>query len=92
MAAVTGNQIRKLHVDGQAAQLVLYAIRNVTAGDTCDLGPSGAGDFLVVKQATMIGSTMNGSATATAAGTVITMPAGLSADSIYLLAWGDGAI
>lgn len=89
MAVISGNQINRLYIEGPAAQLVLYALRDVTTGDTIDLGPSGTSDFLVVKQAAMIGATVNGAATATASGTVVTMPAGLSSDSIYLMAWGD---
>jgi hypothetical protein len=93
MATVTGKQVLRLYQDGRAAQLALYAIRNVTTGDTCDLGPSGTGDFLAVKQAAMVGSTVAGSAAVTVGGgTVVTMPAGLSGDSLYLLAWGDAAL
>lgn len=92
MAVITGKQVRRLFQDGTAAQMAVYAVRNVSAGDTLDLGPSGTGDFLAVKQAAMIGSTVSGAATATAAGTVVTMPATLSGDAIYLMAWGDAAI
>lgn len=92
MATITGKQVRRLFQDGTAAQLALYAVRDVTTGDTLDLGPSGTGDFLAVKQGAMIGSTTAGSATATASGTVITMPSGLAGDAIYLLAWGDAAL
>lgn len=92
MAVISGAQVKRLFFVGPAAQLCLYALRNVSTGDTVDFGPSGVGDFLSVKQAAMIGSTVSGSATATAAGTVVTMPAGLSGDAIYLLAWGDSAI
>jgi hypothetical protein len=89
MAVITGAQVDRLYIEGPAAQLVLYALRDVTTGDTLDLGPSGQGDFMVVKQAAMLGSTVGGAATATASGTVVTMPGGLSSDAIYLLAWGD---
>jgi hypothetical protein len=91
MAALTGASVRKVFVDGEAARIALYAIRDCTTGDTVDLGVSGAGDFLVVKQAAMLGDTISGSATATASGTVVTIPTGLSLDAIWLLAWGDAA-
>ena len=93
MAAITGTQIKRLFTDGQAAQLALFALRNVTTGDTVDLGPNGANTFLNVKQATMVGATIGGSAvaTVTAGSTVVTMPAGLSGDAIYLTVWGDAA-
>ena len=45
----------------------------------------------MVKQAVMIGTTVNGSATAAVSGTVVTMPAGLAADAAYLLIWGASA-
>ena len=94
MAAVTGKQVRRLFQDGTAAQMALYALRNVTTGDTVDLGANGTGDFLALKQAAMVGATVSGSAVAvvTASSTVVTMPSGLAGDSIYLLAWGDAAL
>lgn len=91
MAVISGLQIKRLFTDGEAAQLALFAIRNVSTGDTVDLGPSGAATFLNVKQAAMIGATVQGAAAASVSGTVVTMPAGLSGDAIYLLAWGDSA-
>lgn len=92
MAAITGTQVKRLFTDGEAALLAVYALRNVTTGDTVDLGPSGANTFLSVKQATFIGATTPGSAAATVSGTSVTMPAGLSGDAIYLMAWGDAAV
>lgn len=91
MAAISGTQIKRLLTDGEAAQLALFALRNVSTGDTVDLGPSGAATFLSVKQAAMIGATVPGAAAASVSGTVVTMPAGLSNDAIYLMAWGDSA-
>lgn len=94
MAAITAKQAKRLFFDGQAAMMAVYVVRNVSAGDTLDLGPSGLGDFLVVKQAAMIGSTVSGSAAAavTAGSTVVTMPATLANDAIYLMVWGDSAL
>lgn len=92
MAAISGKQVKRLYFDGQAAMMAVYVVRNVTSGDTLDLGPSGTGDFLNVKQAAMVASTVAGSAAAGVTGTVITMPAGLAGDALYLMAWGDSAI
>lgn len=93
MAAITGKQVKRLYFDGNAAMMALYVIRNASTGDTVDFGPSGQGDFLAVKQAAMVGSTVPGAASAAVSGgTVVTMPAGLSGDALYLMAWGDSAI
>jgi hypothetical protein len=92
MAVISGKQVKRLFYDGQAAMMAVYVVRNVNTGDTLDLGPSGLGDFLSVKQSAMVASTVAGSATAQAAGTVITMPAGLTNDALYLMAWGDSAL
>jgi hypothetical protein len=92
VAVVTGKQVKRLSYDGSAAMMAVYVVRNVTTGDTLDLGVDGIGDFLNVKQAAMIGSTVAGSAVATVSGTVITIPSGVSGDAIYLMAWGDSAI
>lgn len=87
MAALTPNHYVLEWNNGLSAKVALYALRNVTTADTADLGA----DFSVVKQAIMIGTTVVGSATATWAGTVVTMPAGLAGDGAYLLAWGVSA-
>jgi hypothetical protein len=92
MAAITGKQVKRLFYDGEAAMMALYVVRNVSTGDTLDLGPSGVGDFLSVKQSAMVASTVAGSAAAAVAGTTITMPAGLTNDALYLMAWGDSAL
>lgn len=88
MALASGNQVKRLFFDGQAAMMAVYVVRNVTAADTVNL----SSDFLNIKQAAMIGSTVAGSAVASVSGTVITIPAGVSGDAIYLMAWGDSAL
>lgn len=88
MALASGNQVKRLFFDGQAAMMAVYVIRNVTAADTVNL----SADFLNVKQAAMIGSTVAGSAVASVTGTTITIPAGVSGDAIYLMVWGDSAL
>lgn len=87
MAALTPNRFQLQWSNGASDLAALYALRDVTTGDTCDL----AQNFLALKQAVMIGTTVNGSSTCTVSGTVVTMPAGLASDAAYLLAWGDSA-
>lgn len=84
MAALSSSQYVRMWANGDSDRCVLYALRNIVTGDTADL----AAEFSVVKQAIMLGTTVNGSATATVSGTVVTMPAGLNHDGAYLLAWG----
>jgi hypothetical protein len=90
MTALTSAQITRVWSDGAADLAALYRVSRVTAGDTVDIGPSGASpDFQLVKQAAMLATTISGTAACSVSGTVITFPAGLSADAGYLLVWGD---
>lgn len=84
MAALIGAQYVKQWQDGQAERTVLYALRNVSSGDTADLTE----DFTAVKRAIILGVTVAGNAVASVSGTTATMPAGLSSDAAYLLAFG----
>ena len=84
MAALTPNHYALVWSNGMSDRAALYALRNVTTGD---LG----GDFSIVKQATIMGTTVAGTETVTVSGTVATIPAGLNADAAYLLAWGASA-
>jgi hypothetical protein len=77
-----------LYQAGTADKVALYALRNVTAGDTVDIGPSGAGQFQGVERAVVIGVDVFVEVAASISGTVITMPSGLSLSDGYLLAWG----
>ena len=87
MAALTPNHYVLVWSNGMSDKVALYTLRNVTTGDTTDLDS----EFSVVKQAIMLGTTVNGSSTASVSGTVATMPAGLAGDAAYLLAWGVSA-
>ena len=90
MAAVTAGQIRAVYSSDSPDRTVLYKISKVTAADTVDLGPSGvSADFQLVKQATMLATTIAGTAVCSVSGTTVTMPAGLTNDAGYLLVWGD---
>ena len=75
---------------GDADAVVLLGMRNVTTGDTLDVGPSGAGLLSVINRAVMISVTSFVEIAASFTGTVVTMPSGLSTDAGYLLLWGSG--
>lgn len=75
--------------EGSSARSALLAIKNATTADTLDVGQSGAINvFSRVKAAIMCGTTVIGTAGASVSGTVITIPAGLSNDSAFVLVFG----
>lgn len=76
--------------DGHADCTVLIALRNVTSGDTLDVGPQGMNLVQVINRGVCIAVTSFVEISATRAGTVITMPGGLANDAGYLLLWGSG--
>jgi hypothetical protein len=84
MAVLTSNQIVKVWADGPADRVVLYALRNCTAGDTADL----VNEFTLLKRAVMLATTVSGAASCTISGTSVTVPTGLAGDAGYVLAWG----
>jgi hypothetical protein len=87
MSALTGSQIQLQWQNGVADKAVLYALKGVSSGDTATLA-----EFSFVKQAVMLGATVDGSATASVTSpNIVTMPAGLSNDAAYLLVWGASA-
>jgi hypothetical protein len=90
MAIIGASQVVLVWTDNAADRAALYRVSKVTAGDTVDLGPSGATtEFQLVKQATFLATTIAGTAVCTVSGTVVTMPAGLALDAGYMLVWGD---
>ncbi len=84
MAALIQQQFAKQWQDGQAERTAVYALRNVSTGDTADLTE----DFSVLKRAIIMGTTVAGTAVASVSGTTVTLPAGLSADAGFLMAFG----
>lgn len=75
--------------EGSSARSALVAVKNVTTGDTLDVGQSGAINlFSRVKAAIMCGTTVIGTAGASVSGTVVTMPSGLANDSAFILVFG----
>jgi hypothetical protein len=80
-----GTGFYELYHEGFGQHVVLYVLSNATSGDTFDV----AGQFTFVKMAFMQGATVIGqTAVGTISGTVITVPAGLSNDSAYVLVQG----
>lgn len=78
-----------LYRDGKADCIVLLGLRAVNAGDTLDIGPSGANQLQNIYRAVAISVTNSGVMIACSwTGTVVTMPSGMSNDIGYLLVWG----
>lgn len=85
MAALVHGQYPLQWQDGQAERAALYALRNVTTGDTFDV----AEQFTNVKRAFVMGATVAGqAAVVTITGTVITLPTGLTNDAGWALVFG----
>lgn len=81
MAVLSSAQVIPKYVAGDAEQVCLFALKNVNAGDTIDLATIGNNaSFLFIYKAVVV--TASGAAgVATVTGTVVTMPAALSANS-----------
>jgi len=86
MAVLDQTQCRKVFSDSGPRMWALFGLYNVTSGDTLDM--AALNYFTKVNQAMIMGCTVSGTATATAAGAVITLPGGLAGDSAYLLVDG----
>lgn len=86
MAVLSQDQCRKVFSDDGPRRWALFQLFGVSSGDTIDM--AALAFYRKVSQAMMMGCTVNGTATATAAGAVITLPAGLANDSAYLLVDG----
>jgi hypothetical protein len=87
VATLTTSNIVRMYTDGMADRLCVYAMRHVTTADTVDL----AADFSAPKTAIVLGTTTVMAFTAAISGTVLTIPAGLSADGGWLMVWGASA-
>lgn len=80
------NNVSLVYSAGQADVVALFALKNVTAGDTVDM----AQWLSVLNRSVVLGISVFVEIAATFNGTVVTMPDGLSHDSGYLLLWGSG--
>jgi hypothetical protein len=87
MAALMVGQYSKVWAEGSSDHSALYALKNVTSGDTADL----SSEFSKVIRAVMLGTTVSGAASASVAGVIVTLPTGLSGDAGWLLVWGCAA-
>lgn len=76
---------------GSADRVLLVGLRNVSSGDTLDLGNTGMGLMLFINRAVCISVTSFVEIAVNWTGTIVTMPAGLTNDAGYLLVWGSGA-
>ncbi len=75
---------------GSADRVILVGLRNVTTGDTLDLGNAGMALLGFINRAVIISITSFVEIAATWNATTVTMPAGMANDAGYLLAWGSG--
>jgi hypothetical protein len=75
---------------GSADRVILVSLRNVTTGDTLDLGATGLELLSFINRAVIMSVTSFVEIAGQWTGTVVTMPAGLANDAGYLLAWGSG--
>lgn len=87
MAALTAQQCSLVYYNGAADKVCLYALRNVTTGDTFNM----SSDLQVALQAVVLGVTVQGSEAASVSGSTVTIPAGLAAAAGWLLVWGVSA-
>jgi len=72
------------HMSGDADRYAVYALLNITAGDTVDLSQ----EFQVVKRGTLVGVTVAAALAASVSGTTVTIPAGANADAAILTVFG----
>ena len=85
MAALTADQMEVVFQAGKCGRVALYALKNVDAADTCDVGDY----FKVVKRAGIVSETgTHIAAISTITGTVLTIPTGPADDGIWLLVVG----
>lgn len=88
MAVLTPNQVIPMLIRGDGDMIALYALRNVTTGDTIDVTTLGTPTFQVVKRAAVIASSDFVEIAASFTDTVVTMPSGLAKSGGYMVLWG----
>lgn len=87
MAAIDPSRCTRQWTDGVAERTALYALKNVSTGDTADL----SADFSQLKRAVLLGITVAGAIVASVNGTGISIPAGVANDAAFLLVFGCSA-
>ena len=90
MAIIPTAQVQTLYNQGGTDLVALIALRDVQTGDTVDISAIGISPpFTFIRKAIVMSFTANLAAIATVAGTVVTMPNGLPANSsTYLFVGG----
>ena len=89
MAALTAVNVQTLYNQAGADLVALFALRNVSTGDTLDLGITDVQpQFQVIRKAVVLSVGANLAAVAAITGTTVTIPAGLASAGAYLLVTG----
>jgi hypothetical protein len=86
MAALTTDQVRRVFTDDGPRRWGLFAVLNTTTGDTIDM--AALNFYCKVNQSVFMGCTVAGIANGANSGASITVPAGLTGDSAYMLVDG----
>lgn len=86
MTALGAESVRKVYTDDGPRRWGLFAVLNCTSADTIDM--SALNFYRKVNQSVFMGCTVAGTVAGTQSGATITVPAGLTADSAYMLVDG----
>jgi len=82
---LAGQNVTPVYQSGPADSVGLFALKNVTTGDTIDMSQW----FQVIDRCVIMGVTAFVEIAGSFSGTVVTMPTGLSHDAGYMLIWGS---
>lgn len=88
MAALDTNRYPLQWMNGESDRVALYALRDITAGDTIDV----VQQFTIIKRAVIMGTTIAAAVGASIANTTVTIPAGANRDGAYLLVYGVAGV
>lgn len=88
MAALEPNRYPLMWHNGESDRVALYALRDITAGDTIDV----IQQFTIIKRAVIMGTTIAAAVGASISGTTVTIPAGANRDGAYLLVYGVAGV
>lgn len=84
MVALPPTRFPLRYASGDFDKLAVFALLNITAGDTVDLSEH----FTVLKRGTLVGITVAAALSASVSGTVVTIPAGANQDAAILTVYG----
>ena len=89
MAVLTINQVINQYSESGPDLFAVFWLRNINTNDTVDLATIGGGPtFQVIKMAAVMSPSANIATLASFTGTVVTVPAGFTKGSGYLLISG----